>query len=58
MIPPTTSNLKFLAPHGTTTDALNAAKKIGTPTAILPKLKTDADGKVIGIAMPGDADYN
>ena len=58
MIPPTTSNLQFLAPHGTTTDALNAAKKIGTPTAILPKLKTDAEGKVIGIAMPGDADYN
>lgn len=58
MIPPTTSNLQFLAPHDTTTDALNAAKKIGTPTAILPKLKTDAEGKVIGIAMPGDADYN
>ena len=58
MIPPTTSNLQFLAPHGTTIDALNAAKKIGTPTAILPKLKTDTDGKVIGIAMPGDADYN
>ena len=58
MIPPTTSNLQFLAPHGTTTDALKAAKKIGTPTAILPKLKTDAEGKVIGITMPGDADYN
>jgi 8-oxo-dGTP pyrophosphatase MutT (NUDIX family) len=58
MIPPTTSNLQFLAPHDTTTDALNAAKKIGTPTAILPKLKTDGEGKVIGIAMPGDADYN
>jgi 8-oxo-dGTP pyrophosphatase MutT (NUDIX family) len=58
MIPPTTSNLQFLAPHGTTTDALNAAKKIGTPTAILPKLKIDAEGKVIGIALPGDADYN
>ena len=58
MISPTTSNLQFLAPHGTTTDALNAAKKIGTPTAILPKLKTDAEGKVIGITMPGDADYN
>ena len=58
MISPTTSNLQFLAPYGSTTDALNAAKKIGTPTAILPKLKTDAEGKVIGIAMPGDADYN
>jgi 8-oxo-dGTP pyrophosphatase MutT (NUDIX family) len=58
MIPPTTSNLQFLAPYGTANEALNAAKKIGTPTAILPKLKTDAEGKVIGIAMPGDADYN
>ena len=58
MIPPTTSNLQFLAPYATANEALNAAKKIGIPTAILPKLKTDAEGKVIGIAMPGDADYN
>jgi hypothetical protein len=35
-----------------------AAKKIGIPQTILPKLKTDADGRVIGIAMPGEADYD
>lgn len=58
MVSPTTSNLQFLASYGTTDEALNAAKKIGTPTAILPKLKTDAEGKVIGVALPGDADYN
>lgn len=58
MIPPTTSNLQFLQSHGTTKSVFQAAKKIGTPVPILPKLKTDADGKVIGIAMPGDADYN
>jgi 8-oxo-dGTP pyrophosphatase MutT (NUDIX family) len=57
MIPPTTSNLEFLVPHATTDEALLAAKKIGMPTTILPQLKTNADGKVIGISMPGDADY-
>ena len=57
MIPPTTSNLEFLVPHTTTDQALQAAKRIGMPTTILPQLKTNADGKVIGISMPGDADY-
>jgi len=27
------------------------------PTTILPQIKTNADGKVFGISMPGDADY-
>jgi len=57
MIPPTTSNLEFLVPHATADKALQAAKKIGMPTTILPQIKTNADGKVIGISMPGDADY-
>jgi len=57
MIPPTTSNLEFLVPHATADKALQEAKRIGMPTTILPQLKTNADGKVIGISMPGDADY-
>jgi 8-oxo-dGTP pyrophosphatase MutT (NUDIX family) len=57
MIPPTTSNLEFLVPHATADDALQASMKIGMPTTILPQIKTNADGKVIGISMPGDADY-
>jgi hypothetical protein len=57
MIPPTTSNLEFLVPHATADMALRAAKKIGMPTTILPQLKTNADGKVIGVSMPGDVDY-
>jgi hypothetical protein len=44
-------------PHATADMALQAAKKIGMPTTILPQIKTNADGKVIGISMPGDADY-
>jgi hypothetical protein len=57
MMPPTIRNLEFLLPHGTTDDALVAAKKIGTPTAIIPQLKVDAEGRVVGIALPGDTDY-
>ncbi|NDC44842.1 MAG: hypothetical protein EBZ55_01975 [Actinobacteria bacterium] len=57
MLPPTTRNLEFLAPHATTASVLDAARALGTPKAILPQLRVDAEGKVIGVAMPGDADY-
>jgi 8-oxo-dGTP pyrophosphatase MutT (NUDIX family) len=58
MIPPTIRNLEFLLPHVLADDALRAAAEVGTPPAILPKLRTDEDGRVIGIAMPDDADYS
>jgi len=57
MMPPTIRNLEFLLPHATTDDALESAKKIATPTAIIPQLKVDAEGRVVGIALPGDTDY-
>ena len=57
MMPPTIRNLEFLLLHSTTTEVLAAAKKIGTPTTIIPQLKVDAEGRVVGISMPGDADY-
>ena len=57
MLPPTTRNLEFLAAHDTTAGALDAARSIGVPQTILPQLRVDAEGKVIGVAMPGDADY-
>ena len=57
MMPPTIRNLEFLLPYATTDDALVAAKKIGTPTAIIPQLKVDAEGRVVGISLPGDVDY-
>jgi len=58
MFPPTLANLEFLAPFDTADDALAAAAVVGPPPAILPKLRIDADGKVNGIALPSDADYN
>ncbi|MEO8363345.1 MAG: NUDIX hydrolase [Ilumatobacteraceae bacterium] len=58
MIPPTIKNLEFLAEHPSTADVLVAASKIGVPTTILPRLRTDSDGKVIGIVLPGQPGYD
>lgn len=57
MIPPTIKNLEFLAAHQTTTDVLVAASQIGVPVTILPRLRTDADGKVIGVVLPNEVGY-
>ena len=58
LMPPTKANIEFLLPHKSTDEVLAAAAKIGVPQAILPKLKTDSDGRVVGIAMPGDPGYD
>ncbi|MEM1332774.1 MAG: NUDIX hydrolase [Actinomycetota bacterium] len=58
MLPPTISTMRFLAEHATAAEAVAAAAALGEIPAILPKLRHDADGSVIGVAMPGDADYD
>ena len=58
MIPPTLRNLEFLAPHRTADEALVAAKKVGVPPAILPRLRVDAEGKVTGVVMPDEPGYD
>ena len=57
MFPPTSENLKFLAKYKTSAEVLTAAKKVSNPVAILPRLRTNSDGKVIGVLMPGDPGY-
>lgn len=57
MIPPTVANLKFLSPHHTTRDAIMAAQSLGVPTPILPKLRYDGDGRVVGVVLPDDPAY-
>lgn len=57
MIPPTIANLEFLAPHHSSRDAVESAARIGIPTPILPKLRHDADGRVVGIVFPDDPAY-
>jgi len=57
MYPPTVSNLEFLAAHRDVDAALGAADAIERPVAVLPRLRVDAEGRVTGIALPGDPDY-
>lgn len=58
MMPPTLTNLRFLLPHSTAADALAAGAAVERPVCTLPKLQRDGDGKIIGIAMPGDPGYD
>jgi 8-oxo-dGTP pyrophosphatase MutT (NUDIX family) len=58
MMPPTMANLRFLAPHASALDAVAAGAAIERPPCTLPKLRRDDSGRIVGIAMPGDADYD
>jgi hypothetical protein len=57
LMPPTIANLRFLGEHTDTAAAMAASWAMGTPPCILPKLKV-VDGRMTGIALPGDADYD
>ena len=57
LMPPTKANIEFLLPYKTADEVLAAAAQVGMPQTILPKLKIDSDGRVVGIAMPGDPEY-
>jgi 8-oxo-dGTP pyrophosphatase MutT (NUDIX family) len=57
LMPPTITNLRFLEACATVADAMTAARAVGVPPVILPKLRR-MDGRMVGISMPGDADYD
>jgi 8-oxo-dGTP pyrophosphatase MutT (NUDIX family) len=57
MLPPTIANLRALAQWDDVGSALAAADAAGPPPRIQPRLRRDGAGRVIGIALPGDADY-
>ena len=58
MMPPTMSNLRFLLPHETADAALAAGAAVDQPVCVLPKLRRSESGKIIGVAMPSDPDYD
>lgn len=58
MLPPTIDNLRFLEPHASAAAAVAAGEAAGPPPCILPKIRLSDEGKFIGIALPGDADYD
>ena len=58
MMPPTIANITFLDGCATVADAIANADAAGLPPRIQPKIRRDAQGRVVGLAMPGDADYD
>jgi hypothetical protein len=58
MMPPTIANLRFLEPHPSARVALAAGAAVAEPPCILPKVRIDPDGAIVGLAMPGDPDYS
>ncbi|MEY3679490.1 MAG: hypothetical protein RL547_102 [Actinomycetota bacterium] len=58
MLPPTIANLRFLAEHRTVDDVMAAARLVGTPPRILPKVVWGEDGRITALLMPGDDGYD
>ena len=58
LMPPTVTNLRFLDAHASVASAMDAAWAVGTPQCILPKIRLSAEGRMTGIAMPNDPDYD
>ncbi|MCU1361190.1 MAG: hypothetical protein JWN99_2479, partial [Ilumatobacteraceae bacterium] len=58
MMPPTITNLQFLTQFDTVAEAMETARSLPPPRAILPKLRMAADGTYTGISLPDDPDYD
>jgi 8-oxo-dGTP pyrophosphatase MutT (NUDIX family) len=58
MFPPTVASLRLLEPHTTADAALAAAAAVGVPPPVLPKLRLDDAGNVVGILRPADPGYD
>lgn len=58
MMPPTLKNLHWLSEHVSASNAVEAGAAITDPVTVLPKIRLDANGRMIGVAMPADADYD
>ena len=58
MMPPTMANLRFLEPHPDRGGRAGCRVRSSNPPCVLPKIRRDADGRIVGVAMPGDADYD
>jgi 8-oxo-dGTP pyrophosphatase MutT (NUDIX family) len=57
MMVPTVKNLEFLAAHDDSASVLAAARTVGRPEPILPRLRRDAGGRIVGVSLPEDQDY-
>jgi 8-oxo-dGTP pyrophosphatase MutT (NUDIX family) len=58
LMPPTVANLRFIAGCDSVATALARADDAGPPPRIEPRLRRGPDGRMIGIALPDDPDYD
>jgi len=58
MMPPTIKNLRWLGAFSSADDAVAAGAEITDPPTTLPRVRIDDAGIIVGISMPGDADYD
>ncbi len=58
MMPPTIANLAFLEPHANAAAAVRAGAAVRDPLRKEPRLRFGLDGRIVGVAMPGDPDYD
>jgi 8-oxo-dGTP pyrophosphatase MutT (NUDIX family) len=57
MFPPTVACLRSLAEHATVAGALAALRAIERPVMIEPRLVLDGEGRIRGVRVPGDVDF-
>jgi 8-oxo-dGTP pyrophosphatase MutT (NUDIX family) len=57
MMPPTIKNLRWLSEFASADAVVDAGRAIEDPVTMLPKLRIDDNGKIIGVALPTDSDY-
>jgi 8-oxo-dGTP pyrophosphatase MutT (NUDIX family) len=58
LMPPTSASLRLLVGCATVDEALARADAAGPPPRIEPRIRRGPGGAMVGIAVPGDADYD
>jgi 8-oxo-dGTP pyrophosphatase MutT (NUDIX family) len=58
MMPPTIATLRFLSQFDNVADAMDTARALPPPELVLPKLRRLADGKVVGVVLPDEPEYD
>jgi len=58
MFPPTVASLRALDEHATVAEAMSAARAVGVPPRLEPRLLISPEGKFKGIALPGEPGYD
>jgi 8-oxo-dGTP pyrophosphatase MutT (NUDIX family) len=58
LMPPTEHNLRFIAGCSSVEEALARADAVGSPPRIEPRIRRGPDGRMVGIVLPTDPDYD